>query len=60
MKKNRIKVLDDLARARSAMVIAAISIRQNTGADCHVHADQLDGAADMVQNWIENIRKELS
>ena len=50
------KILPTLESLRTKLVLAAIEIRGLKDKDVHTHADQLDGAADMVQNWIENIR----
>lgn len=57
--KNKICVLHRLEEARGANVLAAIAIRNLKDKDVLIHAEQLEGAADMMQDWIENIRKEL-
>ena len=54
---NSHKILPSLESLRSKLVITAIEIRQLNDKEVHIHADQLDGAAEMVQDWIENIRK---
>ena len=50
-------ILPTLESLRTKMVLAAIELQQLKDKDVYVHADQLLGAADMVQNWIENIRE---
>jgi len=50
------KILPSLESLRSKMVLTAIEIRELKDVDVHCHAEQLEGAAEMVQDWIENIR----
>ena len=50
------KILPTLESLRSKMVMAAVEIWDLKDEDVHQHAKQLTEAADMVQNWIENIR----
>ena len=50
------KILHSLEKLRSQLFITALEIRQLADKEVHQHADELEGAGDMVQNWIENIR----
>ena len=50
------KILHSLEKLRSQLVITALEIRQLRDKEVHQHADELEGAASMVQNWIVNIR----
>ena len=50
------KVLPSLEKLRTQMVLTALEVRELKDKGAHHHAEQLEGAADMVQNWIENIR----
>ena len=51
------KILNTLESLRSKMVLAGLEIMELKDTAVHVHASELFGAADMVQNWIENIRE---
>lgn len=51
------KILPSLESLRTKLVLTALEIRQLKDKEVHQHADQLEGAAEMVQNWIENIRE---
>jgi len=57
--KNIIDVIHALEKARTANVLASIAIIQNCSKDCHSHAEELQGAADMIQTWIEHLRNEV-
>lgn len=51
------KILNTLESLRSKMVLAAMEILELKDKETHIHAQQLFGAAETVQNWIENIRE---
>lgn len=52
------KILPRLKELRTQMVLTAMNIRELKDIDLHQHAEQLEGAAVMVQDWINNIKEE--
>jgi hypothetical protein len=54
---NNHKALPKLESARTALVLAALDIKRFCSKDVHIHAEQLEGAAEMIQDWIKNIRE---
>lgn len=57
--KNRLDVIMRLEEARTSLVIAAVAIRQVCGIGVHCHAEQLEGAAEQIQDWIRHLRNEV-
>ena len=51
------KILPTLESLRTELVSAAIEIRALKDKDIYIHAEQLEGAVDMVQDWIYNIKE---
>jgi hypothetical protein len=56
---NKISLLDRLAEARMALVIASIEMDIVYGEGKNPHAAEMIGAAEMIQDWIVNIRQEI-
>ena len=58
-KHNTLTLLDRLAEARTAVVIAAVEMDIVYGEGKNPHAAELTGAAEMIHDWIINIREEI-
>ncbi len=58
-KHNKLTLLDRLAEARTALVIAACEMDIVYGEGKNPHAEEMIGAAEMIQDWIINIREEI-
>lgn len=56
--KVKFKLMQTMESLRSQMAICAIEMQLVYGDDFE-HAEQLMGASNMVQDWIEGIRGEL-
>jgi hypothetical protein len=58
-KHNKISLLNRLAEARSSLVIAACDMDIVYGEGKNPHAAEMIGAAEMIHDWIINIRAEV-
>lgn len=58
MYKEKLKLMHELEKLRTQMAIAAIQM-DIVYSDTNTHSKELFGAAEMVQDWIVNIRAEL-
>lgn len=56
---NKTDVINCLEDLRSKMTMASITMRLALPKERYEHADELEGAADIVQTWIEGIREEI-